>query len=101
MNTHVTASTLEEFAQGCRDEWAGARELLAKDSFRKFFIEIGRLDLVRLVQEVMQQPNRDVGLLRLIDGLPVPRVKAAKLEFQPRRFTLDRLPAGSPQRLWS
>jgi hypothetical protein len=92
-------ATLEELAQSCRDEWAAARELLAKDVLRKFFIEIGRLDLVRLAQEVMQQPNRDVGLLRLIDGLPVPRVKAAKLDFQPRRFTLDRLPAGSQREI--
>lgn len=86
--------TLEDFAQACQDEWSAARDLLSKDAFRQYFIGMGRLDLVRLAQEVMQQPNPDVGLSRFIDGLPVVQTRTAKLDLQPRRFTLGRLPAG-------
>lgn len=86
--------TLEDFAQACQDEWSAAREMLSKDAFRQYFIAMSRLDLVRLTQEVMQQPNPDVGLSRFIDGLPVVRTNVAKLDFHPRRFTLGRLPTG-------
>ena len=86
--------TLEDFAQACQDEWSAARDLLAKDAFRQFFIAMGRHDLVRLAQEVMQQTNPDIRLSRFVDGLPVVRANAPKLDFQPRRFTLGRLPAG-------
>lgn len=91
--------TLEDFAQTCQDEWPAARELLSKDAFRQYFIAMGRHDLVRLAQEVMQEPNPDVGLSRFVDGLPVARTKAAKLDLQPRRFTLGRLPAGDKREI--
>ncbi len=86
--------TLEDFAQACQDDWSAARDLLAKDAFRQFFVAMGRHDLVRLAQEVMQQTNPDIRLSRFVDGLPVVRANAPKLDFQPRRFTLGRIPAG-------
>jgi hypothetical protein len=91
--------TLEDFAQACQDEWPSARDLLAKDAFRKFFIAMGRHDLVRLAQEAMQHPNTDIQLSRFVDGLPVVRVNSPKLDFQPRRFTLGRLPASDQREI--
>jgi hypothetical protein len=91
--------TMEEFANGCQDEWATARDFLLKDAFRQYFISLGRHDLARLAQESIQQDNPDLSLTRFLDSLPVTRTNVPKLDLQPRRFFLGRLPTGEIREL--
>ena len=91
--------SIEEFANACQEDWILSRDLLAKDAFRQYFTSLGRHDLVRVAQEAMQQPTTDLALSRFINGLPVDRTNTPRLDMQPRKFYLGRLPAGEVREL--
>jgi hypothetical protein len=86
------ARTLEDLANACQDEWATARDFLRNGAMRAFFLSIGRHDLARVAQEGAQGSNPDIELTRFLDSLPVTRSNVPKLDLQPRRFFLGRIP---------
>src|SRR5438552_2041565 len=58
--------TFDELAQACQEDWAGARDLLRKGTFVKYFSTVGRMDLASAAQESMGQANLDIGLSNLV-----------------------------------
>jgi hypothetical protein len=93
------AKTLEDLANGCQDEWATARDFLRNGALRAFFQSIGRHDLGRVAQDAAQEANPDVALTRFLDALPVTRTNVPKLDLQPRRFFLGRIPTDDSREL--
>lgn len=91
--------TFDELAQGCRDEWSAARDLLRQGVFRQFFGSSGRADLARAAQEAMTQADGDIGLTTFLGALPVLQTQAPKLDINPRRFLLGNLLAGEQRTL--
>jgi hypothetical protein len=86
--------TFDELAQGCQEDWAGARDLLRQGTFVKFFSTVGRLDLARAAQESMFQTSPDIGLSNLVSSLPQSRTQGPRLDIHPRRLVLGPMPAG-------
>jgi hypothetical protein len=93
------AKTLEDLANACQDEWATARDFLRNGALRAFFLSIGRHDLARVAQEGPQGSNPDIELTRFLDSLPVTRTNVPKLDLQPRRFFLGRIPTDDAREL--
>ena len=93
------AKTLEDLANACQDEWATARDFLRNGALRAFFLSIGRHDLARVAQEGPQGSNPDIELTRFLDSLPVTRTNVPKLDLQPRRFFLGRIPTEDAREL--
>jgi hypothetical protein len=94
------ARTLEDLANACQDDWATARDFLRNGAFRAFFQSIGRHDLGRVAQDASQEAaNPDVALTRFLDSLPVTRTNVPKLDLQPRRFFLGRIPTDDNREL--
>jgi len=87
-------TTFDDLAQACQDDWTGARDLLRKGTFVKFFSSVGRMDLARVAQESMGQANPDIGLSNLVSSMPVSRTEGPRLDLQPRRLILGTMQAG-------
>src|SRR5579862_2313753 len=62
--------TFDDFAQGCRDEWPAARDLLRQGVFKQFFGGTGRTDLAQVAHEAMAQQDADIALTTFLDALP-------------------------------
>src|SRR5687767_9439002 len=62
--------TYDEFAQGCQEEWAAARDLLQRGTFAQFFGACGRADLVRAAEDARVQDNPDIALTTFLGALP-------------------------------
>jgi hypothetical protein len=86
--------SFDEFAQACQSEWAAARDILRRGGFRAFLESVGRMDLARLAQEAMAQPDPDAALSSFLDGLPVLRSRTPQLDLMPRRLNLGTLYQG-------
>lgn len=86
--------TFDEFAQGCRDEWAPARDLLRQGMFKQYFGSMGRADLVKAASEAMAQTDADIALTTFLGVLPVSAHQAPKIDINPRRILLGNLLAG-------
>ena len=93
------AKTLEDLANACQDEWSTARDFLRNGAIRQFFASIGRHDLARVAQDSSQEPSPDVALTRFLESLPVTRANVPKLDLQPRRFFLGRIPTEDAREL--
>ena len=93
------ARTLEDLANACQDEWATARDFLQYGALHAFFVSIGRHDLARVAHEGSQGTNPDIELTRFLDSLPVTRSNVPKLDLQPRRFFLGRIPTDGGREL--
>ena len=93
------ARTLEDLANACQDEWATARDFLQYGALHAFFVSIGRHDLARVAHEGSQGSNPDIELTRFLDSLPVTRSNVPKLDLQPRRFFLGRIPTDGGREL--
>jgi hypothetical protein len=93
------AKTLEDFANACQDEWATSRDFLKNGAIRQFFTSIGRHDLARVAQDSATETIPDVALNRFLESLPVSRVNVPKLDLQPRRFFLGRIPTDDSREL--
>jgi hypothetical protein len=86
--------TFEELAQGCQDEWTAARALLKEDAFRRYFMDIGRVDLANAAQEASFHANADLGMVRLTQALPVPALQSPRLDLHPRRIDFGKRQVG-------
>ena len=91
--------TFDDFAQGCRDEWPAARDLLRQGLFKQFFGGIGRADLAQVAQEAMAQQDADIALTTFLDALPVMQTSVPKIDINPRRLLLGNLLAGEQRQL--
>ncbi len=91
--------SFDELAQGCRDEWVAARELLRQGMFKQFFGTMGRADLAKAAQEAMAQADADAGLTSFLGFFPVSAAQAPKLDINPRRLLLGTLLAGEHRQL--
>jgi hypothetical protein len=91
--------TYDELAQACQDEWTAARGLLRQGVFAQFFGALGRMDLVRVVQEAMAQADPDIGLTNLLGSLPAQRSLGPRLDLQPRRMMLGTVRAGESRQV--
>jgi hypothetical protein len=91
--------TYDEFAQGCQEEWAAARELLHQGTFGKFFSSCGRADLVRAAQDANAQGSSDAALATFLASLPGVRTQTPRLDINPRRVLLGSLLAGETRQL--
>lgn len=91
--------TVDDLAQGCQDEWNTARDLLRQGTFAQFFMQNGRADIVKAVQDAQAQPDPDIALIRFVNALPVSRPQAPRLDLNPRRFLLGNLLAGEARQL--
>lgn len=91
--------TYDELAQGCQDEWASARDLLKRGTFRHYFGTLGRMDLVRVVDEAMAQADPDIGLSNFLSSLPATRAQGPRLDLSPRRLMLGSLQAGETRQV--
>src|SRR5262249_49244378 len=91
--------TFDELATACQDDWAGARDLLRKGTFVKYFSSIGRMDLAQAAQESMDQANPDMGLSNLVSSLPVTRTQGPRLDLQPRRLNLGTIVVGETRQV--
>jgi hypothetical protein len=91
--------TFDDLAQACRDDWAGARELLRQGAFVRYFTSVGRQDLARVAQESMNQANPDIGLSNLVDSMPLSRSQGPRLDLNPRRVMLGAILAGETRQV--
>jgi len=91
--------TFDELAQGCQDDWAGARELLRQGTFVNYFSTVGRMDLARAAQESMAQSNPDIGLSNLVGSLPQSHIQGPRLDIHPRRIVLGTVLAGETRQV--
>ena len=91
--------TFDEFSQGCQEEWSSARDLLREGTFKKFFGNLGRADLVKASQEAMGHADSDMGLTSFLGVLPVSRALEPKLDIHPRRLDLGKLTVGDVRRV--
>src|SRR5687768_1001640 len=62
--------TFDDFAQGCQEEWASARDLLMRGIFAQYFRAANRADLVRAANDAKSLPNPDMGLTTFLNTLP-------------------------------
>ena len=86
--------TFDELALACQDEWAPARELLRRGTFRRFLERGGRLDLARAALEAEAHMDTDVALQTFVSSLPLTVSQDPRLDLKPRRLQLGSLRAG-------
>ncbi|MSU78251.1 MAG: hypothetical protein EXS16_09160 [Gemmataceae bacterium] len=86
--------TFDEFAQGCQEEWAAARDLLMHGMFTQYFRAGNRADLVRAADDAKAQTNPDIALTTFLISLPGTRTHSPKLDLTPRRILLGSLLVG-------
>lgn len=86
--------TFDEFAQGCQEEWASARDLLMRGIFAQYFRAANRADLVRAANDAKAMPNPDMGLTTFLNTLPGIRTQTPKLDLTPRRILLGAVLVG-------
>jgi hypothetical protein len=91
--------TFDDFAQGCRDEWPAARDLLRQGLFTRYFGGAGRTDLAKAANEALAQADADIALTVFLDALPVTQTQAPKIDINPRRLLLGSLLAGEQRQL--
>ncbi|HWY88005.1 MAG TPA: hypothetical protein VNX28_14835, partial [Gemmataceae bacterium] len=91
--------SFDDFAQGCRDEWPAARDLLRQGVFKQFFGGTGRTDLAQVAHEAMAQQDADIALTTFLDALPVLQTSVPKIDINPRRLLLGNLLAGEQRQL--
>jgi hypothetical protein len=91
--------TYDDFALGCQEEWATARDLLQRGAFAQFFGSAGRADLVRAAQDARAEANPDIALTTFLAALPGVRTQTPRLDLHPRRFLLGTLTAGETRQL--
>src|SRR2546423_1831936 len=91
--------TFDDLAQACQEDWAGARDLLRKGAFVKYFSTVGRMDLARAAQESMGQANPDIGLSNLVGSMPLSRTQGPRLDLNPRRLLLGNMLAGETRQV--
>jgi hypothetical protein len=79
-----TCRNLDDFVQGCLNEWLEARNALVRRDFVKFFNENNRGDLARLVPPA--EPDAEAALQTFLEKLPS-RIKATPaVDVAPRRL---------------
>jgi hypothetical protein len=78
------ARTVDEFAEGCLVQWNEARSALVRRDFNKFFDDIGRADLARLVPPA--EPDAELALHTFLEKLPTMVKVAPTLDVAPRRI---------------
>src|SRR6185312_15293810 len=54
----------------CDRRWSEARTYLLQGTWKSFFISIGRADLADLAVQSAREPDPDLGMCRLLEGLP-------------------------------
>ena len=91
--------TFDDFAQGCRDEWPAARDLLRQGVFTRYFGGAGRTDLAKAADEALAKADADIALTMFLDALPVAQTKTPKIDINPRRLLLGTLLAGEQRQL--
>ncbi len=91
--------TFDDFVQGCRDEWAAARDLLRQGVFTRYFGGAGRTDLAKAADEALAQTDPDIALTMFLDALPVAQTQSPKIDINPRRLLLGTLMAGEQRHL--
>jgi hypothetical protein len=87
-------NTFDELAQGCQEEWSAARDLLMRGVFAQYFRTAKRDDLVRAANDAKAQANPDIGLTTFLGALPGTRTATPKLDLNPRRILLGKVPVG-------
>jgi hypothetical protein len=81
--------TLEEFAEGCRDEWDEARDLLQRGIIARYLSNARRPDLVRDAEQAQAAEDADVALVELLAALPAPPAgRGPRLVLDPRRIAI-------------
>jgi hypothetical protein len=91
--------TFDELAEGCYQDWEGARELLRSGEFARFLSRAGRIDLARAAQEAQAQADPDIGLFNFVRGLPASPARQPRLELSPRRIAVGVLRVGESRQL--
>jgi hypothetical protein len=91
--------TFDDFAEGCREEWPAARDLLRQGVFQQFFGGMGRTDLAKAAHDALSQQDADIALTRFLDALPQTESPAPKIDINPRRLLLGNLLAGEQRQL--
>lgn len=66
-----SCANFNQLALACDERWDESRDLLREGTWASFFTAIGRLDLAAVAKEAAKEPDRDVGLSRLLEKFPV------------------------------
>jgi hypothetical protein len=66
-----SCANFNQLALACDERWEESKSLLAEGTWSSFFSAIGRLDLANVAKEAAKEPDRDVGLSRLLEKFPV------------------------------
>lgn len=88
--------TYDELARACLEEWEVARGLLADGLLAQFLAASGRIDLA---QKARPQPDADAALDAFVRALPARSLRGPRLELQPRRLAVGRVPAGEARQV--
>jgi hypothetical protein len=91
--------TFDELAEGCYQDWEGARELLRRGDFARFLSRAGRIDLARAAQEAQGQADPDIALFNFVRSLPASPARQPRLELSPRRLAVGVLRVGESRQL--
>jgi hypothetical protein len=85
----------------CDQRWSEARRYLVNGTWQSFFGTIGRTDLAALATEAARQTDPDIGLCRLLEGLPadVEALRPPKLALTSTVEDLGVLEPGTDSRL--
>lgn len=92
-----TCRTLDEFVEGCLHEWVEARNALVRRDFVRFFDEINRNDLGRLVPPA--EPDAELALQVFLEKLPSHVKAAPALDVVPRRLHIPDVARGDERRV--
>lgn len=91
-------STFDEFAVGCQQNWADAREMLRRGYFETLMVNVGRGDLAMAASTVGKQDDHDLALDQFLARLPSNQVNPPKLLIEPAEINLGRLTLAADQR---
>jgi hypothetical protein len=89
--------TVDELVQGCLSEWSEARNALVRREFVKFFQEINRSDLARLVPPA--EPDAEAALQTFLEKLPSKIKASPALDVAPRRLHVPNVGRGDERRV--
>ncbi len=88
--------TVDEFVQGCLNNWGDARNALVRREFGQFFLDNNRPDLARMVPSA--EPEPDVALHALLEKLPSRSRPVPRLDVAPRRLLVPDARQGEERR---